>query len=117
MVHTVLSRLSPLSSGRSERLSKVTRSAAELAMNDFGPNILKQKLGAYAGSELRLLLVGGDPHARVLFEQLGNVFAVARGTPVIADITVVKSSMPSPSGNGLRRPKTAPFPDIGRAIC
>ncbi len=43
--------------------------------------------------------------------------SAARGTPVIADITVVKSSMPSPSGKGLRRSRTAPFPGIGRAIC
>jgi len=34
----------------------------------------------------------------------------ARGTPMIA-------SMPSPSGKGLRRSRTAPFPGIGRAIC
>jgi hypothetical protein len=37
--------------------------------------------------------------------------------PPLADITVGKSSMPSPSGKGLRRSRTAPFPGIGRAIC
>ena len=41
----------------------------------------------------------------------------ARGTPAIADTAVGKSSMPSPSGNGPQKSRTAPFPVIGKAIC
>ena len=39
------------------------------------------------------------------------------GTPGLAESPKVRSSMPSPSGRGLQRLKTAPFPVIGRAIC
>jgi hypothetical protein len=43
--------------------------------------------------------------------------SAAHGTLGLADSPEVRSSMPSLSGKGLQKLKTALFPVIGRAIC
>jgi hypothetical protein len=47
------------------------------SLSDGQRFVLKQKLHAYSGSSIRLILIGNDPQGAILFEQLADIFKEA----------------------------------------
>lgn len=59
--------------------------------------VLKQKLGANAGNTVRLILIGSDPQAGIVFEQLVDIFKDADWkiqTAQIGTVSIVGANFP-----------------------
>jgi len=98
----------PVAGGRSKQHSAALRAKARrtsplqplASFSDGQRVLLKQKLGAFAGSGVRLILVGGDPQTGIVFEQLEEIFKDAGWsvqTARIGIVSVVGANFPSVS--------------------